>query len=275
MGVKLKNSFREKMMIDRALMRTQTLIEKNRSNGPGSVRTDFIDSMSAGVDAEFAKCLGTDTAPVGGWTAWVVDTLVGKGVNSQGAYYEDMVTDIINGILMALQGGALKDKVDMYLHLEGEDLLNKLRPIFTASVMFRFRDFRQSKIYQIGGRNSCNIKIKTKRPKCEQIPMNHIVVSREAEIGSELDVENLKGMISAELNRRASAAPKGRKRWFSMASQILPDRFDGMGLREICVKHGFQRGSVVSSALNEIYGAVLAVAERLNESWMINFITKG
>lgn len=240
-----------------------------------SVRTDCIESMSYGVDAEFAKCLGTDTAPVGGWTAWVVDTLAGKGVNSNGAYYEDMVTDIINGILMALQGGALKEKVDIYLHLEGEDLLNKLRPIFTTAVMFRFRDFRQSKIYQIGGKNVTVKKSIHKRPKCEQIPMNHIVVSQESEIGSELDVENLKDMISAELNRRAANAPKARNRWFSMASQILPDRFDGMGLREICVKHQIQRGSVVSSALNEIYGAVLAVAQGLNDSWMINFITKG
>jgi hypothetical protein len=217
--------------------------------------TNMVDNMSAlavGTDELLSQHLGVDF----NWTKFIGDVLRSQGMRGNGAAFEDMVTDVVTNILMAFdRGGKLKDKADWYRQTCTPDtLLAKQKSMIKGAVIWRFRDFKD-------------------RPAARmsmQLPDKFEVRSATEWVGGEMDADNLRSMISAELeSQRESAAAK----WIlDCAVQILPDRMEGMSIRDICTKHGIGRGRKVSLALSAIYSAVEAVAKRLNEGWMLTFL---
>jgi hypothetical protein len=220
---------------------------------------DNLKAMASATDAEFTRLLGVDRD----WTKFVADVLLSRGVRGDNAMFEDMVTDIVTNILMALQGeNQLADKIAWCratAHDE-ESLLDMLKPVMTAAVHLRFRDFRRRGSHNVGRHQIAE-------------GANEPVASQHY-IGSEMDADSLQGMIEAELSSRFDSAVGMQRSVLAKSLAMLPDRIEGMGIRAICEKHGWGRGKMVSMALKEIFAAVEAVATRLQEGWILTFISK-
>jgi hypothetical protein len=213
---------------------------------------DNVQAMAKTTDAEFSRLLGMKFE----WTKFITDVLAHRhAINTVGADYEDMITDIVSGLLISLTKGALHDRVQFCIQTARDEdhLMNKLKPVLTIAIDYRFRDFRQHKSYRHSG---------------IQFPEKFDATGSTEDVGGGMDAENLKSMIRDELQERFILTGKRR---CELALQILPDRMEGLSLREICEKHELSRGSVVSDALNEIYDAVRCVAQELQEGWMIRF----
>lgn len=216
---------------------------------------DNLKAMAFQTDAELSRRLGVDLD----WSQFVADILLQRGERSDNGLFEDMVTDIVTGILMALDGeNALSEKVAWCKATSHDEasLLNKLKPVMSSAVHYRFRDFRDRSEYNIGR---------------GQMPEDSTFepVSYDWPVGSELDAEALQSMIEAELSERHAKATGMQRTVLEKAKVMLPDRIEGMGLREICEKHGWGRGKMTSLALNEVFSAVESVIHRLQEGWML------
>jgi len=221
---------------------------------------DTLEVMASTTDAEFIRLLGVELD----WTKFVGDVVLKRGMNGDSAMYEDMVTDIVTGILVELhnKSGQFAEKIAWCRATSHDDaaLLNKLKPVMTAAVDFRLRDFRDRKSYNIGRHQMA---IGGNEPTAHQ----HYV-------GSEMDADGLQTMIESELSLRFDRAVGMQRSVLAKSIAMLPDRIDGLGIREICEKHGWGRGKMVSLALKEIFNAVEAVATRLQESWMLTMIAR-
>lgn len=215
---------------------------------------DILSVMACQTDIELSRRLGVELD----WTAFVADTLKQRRERSDNAVFEDMVTDIVTNLILALDGeNALSRKIEWCKATSPDDftLENKVKAVMATAVHLRFRDFRQRPSHRIGRR---------------QMPDERIdPVSYDWPVGAELEAESLQGMIEAELSARQAKA-KGMKRTvLDRAITMFPDRLEGLGIREICEKHEWNRGKIVSSALKEIYRAVESVANRLQEGWIL------
>lgn len=220
---------------------------------------DNLKVMGLTTDAEFSRLLGVELD----WTKFVADTLLRRGVRSDGAMFEDMVTDIVTNLLMALNGeNALADKIAWCRATahDSDRLLNMVKPVMSSAVHLRFRDFRRRDEHNIG--------------QHQMAEGGNEPVAHQHYVGGEMDAEALQGMIEAELANRLEKSNGVQRTALTKAIAMLPDRIEGMGVRAICEKHGWGKGRMVSMALGEIFKAVEAVATRLQDGWMMAFITK-
>ena len=231
-------------------VKTKQGVKKMTVSRTVSIDTCQIIAMSC--DQEFATIFGMDIP--GGWTKFVDDVLIHRGTEKISGSYDDLFNDIINGILTSCKnGGGLQQKIELVRSLSQnqDELVNKLRPVLTAAIDYRLRDFRRKDEYKFGQ---------------EQYPANFETSYCEVP-GSEMDADDLKSMIENELDSDGSSCAQ-------LAKKIFPDRVAGFSLREICDRHGLSRGQAVSNALNLIYAAVKTVAEKLEEPWILRFISK-
>ena len=216
---------------------------------------DNLKVMGLSTDAEFSRLLGVELD----WTRFVVRVLGQRGVRGNTAMFEDMVTDIVTDLLLALHGeNQLSAKVAWCRSTAHDEasLLDMLKPVMTAAVHLRFRDFRRRHSHNIGNH--------------QMAEGGNEPVASESYIGSEMDADEMQSMIEAELSSRFDKAVGRRRTALIKAITMLPDRIEGMGLRAICEKHGWSRGAAVSEGLNELFAAVEAVATRLQEGWILS-----
>lgn len=216
---------------------------------------DNLKAMSFQTDAELSRRLGVELD----WSKFVSDILLQRQERSDNGLFEDMVTDIVTDLILALDGeNALSEKVAWCKATSHDEasLLNKLKPVMSSAVHLRFRDFRRRDSYNIGR---------------GQMPEDTTFepVSYDWPVGSEMDAEALQSMIEAELSERHAKATGMQRTVLEKAKEMLPDRIEGLGLREICRKHGWGRGKIASMALNEVFSAVESVVHRLQEGWML------
>lgn len=217
---------------------------------------DNLKVMANSTDAEFSRLLGVEMD----WTKFVIDTLLSRRERSDNALFEDIATDIVADLILALSGqNSLAEKVMVCRASAGSDneLLNMLKPLIATAVHYRFRDFRRRPAAQIG--------------HCE-MPEGVEVMAQFVDVGNELDAESLVEMIHNELAHRQATTAGMEKSSVDWAIEMLPDRIDGLGIRAICEKHGWGRGRRASMALQEIYKAVEVVATKLQEGWMLSLI---
>lgn len=218
-----------------------------------------LKAMASTTDSEFCRLLGVDLD----WTKFVADTLHKRGVRDNNGTFDDMVTDIVTDLLMALHGeNQLADKIQWCRQTahDNEALMNMVKPVMSSAVHLRFRDFRRRDSHNIG--------------RQEFVDGAPEPMDSQPYIGSELDAEGMKEMIAAELVKRRDHANGQQRTALDKAMVMLPDRIEGMGLRAICEKHGWGRGKMASLALKEIFNAVEAVATRLQDGWMMTLISK-
>lgn len=218
-----------------------------------------LEAIASTTDEEFCRLLGVDLD----WTKFVADTLHKRGERDKNGTFDDMVTDIVTDLLMALHGdNQLADKIEMCraTAVDDEALMNMVKPVMSSAVHLRFRDFRRRDSHNIGHQ--------------EMVEGAPEPMDSQPYIGCELDAEGMKEMIAAELVKRRDNANGMQRTALDKAMVMLPDRIEGMGLRAICEKHGWGRGKMASLALKEIFNAVEAVATRLQDGWMMALISK-
>lgn len=209
-------------------------------------KTVYVDNCTAlaqASDPEFCTLLGMKF----GWTGYIISFLIRKkGMNTRSALFEDMVTDVVTNLILSLRQGKLREKIESCKALakDEKELGDKIRPVFTTAIDLRFRGLQR------------NVTRHFRRE--HQFPEDFEASSRAE--GGVTDVDDLKKMITEELQSRR-LTPKVK----NVALMILPDRFEGMGLREICEKHGISRGQVANDALNEIKSCGETVLARLRE----------
>lgn len=197
-------------------------------------------SILSGLDPIFSQLLGCE----GSWTGYIAAHLIKqKKMNPNAAFFEDVLTDICTKLYFDLSDGKLKDKVSVHKEsaTDADVLANLIRPMFSSAIDYRFRSI-----------------IRSFRKKSEKfVPLSTDVAEKDATSDC-FDAENLREKISeAVLSRRMSKTIRG------VVVLILPDRLNGMGLRELCEKHNLSRGGTALKALQEIQlGAESVLKER-------------
>lgn len=186
-------------------------------------------SILSGLDPIFSQLLGCE----GSWTGYIAAHLIKqKKMNPNAAFFEDVLTDICTKLYFDLSDGKLKDKVSVHKESAADTdvLANLIRPMFSSAIDYRFRSI-----------------IRTFRKKSEKfVPLSTDVAEKDATSDC-FDAENLREKIAeAVLSRKMT------KKVRQIVVVILPDRLNGMGLRELCDKHNIQRGGTALKALKEI-----------------------
>lgn len=216
------------------------------------------------LNAEFDRLLGM-TLEQGGWTEFVISVLLGKGVQITGAFFEDFVNDIINGILMDLynpESGISKSVAESQGIAAGNlnILINRLKPIMTTAVMYRFRDFRRPS--ERTGHSRYDV-------IHDAVPELTVFQVKTDDIAGEIDVQRIIALIKQELMDIADKKPTAPHQ---IACQIFPDRIEGLGIREICEKHHLMKGGSTTKALATIEQATRNVVNRIKQPAMMDFI---
>jgi len=182
-----------------------------------------------GLDPIFSDLLGVQAS----WTGYIAAHLIKqKKMNPKEAFFEDVLTDLCTKLYFDLSDGGLKEKVSIHVKstTDQDALANLIRPMFSSAIDYRFRSI----IRAFRRKNSRFVPLSTD-------------VEQKSSPSEEIDAENLREKISeAVLSRKMT--PKVRQ----VVVVILPDRLNGMGLRELCEKHNLQRGGTALKALKEI-----------------------
>lgn len=181
------------------------------------------------LDPIFSDLLGVKES----WTGYIAAHLIRKkGMNPNSAFFEDTLTDICTKLWFDLSSGGLKEKVCVHIKSTTDEnvLANLIRPMLSSAIDYRFRSI-----------------IREFRKKNEKVVPLMVDVAQKISSEQEFDAENLKEKISAAvLDSKMSKTVK------KIALLFLADRLEGMGLRELCEKHGVQRGGSSLKALKHI-----------------------
>jgi DnaJ-domain-containing protein 1 len=214
---------------------------------------DVINAMEFSVDRELNKITG---APFQ-WTKYIVSIVVKfAGGMAKGGYFEDIVTDTINGILFNAQEGGLKASIEEAKARSNSpaELLENMKGVIMQAAKMRAMDFRRKY-----GRQQ------TRMLQFGQVDGDEgdFGISRAMDHGprpeDHADSESLEHQVIAQLDamiQQARATKQTRlvKR-LELAKALAPDRMSGMQLPELMAKHGLKQ-TQVHSILQDIYAAI-------------------
>lgn len=216
----------------------------------------MLMEMRTSVDAELNELLGVES----GWTDFLYRQLNTVSWKGDGGLKDDMFTDIVNSIIINLHS----EKSHLYLIAEkikattvGDDeaRLNGMQRMLNRAVRLRFRDYRREVRFDIGQH------IMPHHDEFDGRYDNTIPDNRSPE--HDIEAADMESAIRSELNRRASNSTGFANTVLKLAIQFFPDRCLGLGLRDLCEKHGERRGRKTLLALKEIISAAEAVVDRV------------
>lgn len=209
----------------------------------------MLMEMKTSNDAEFSNLLGVEF----GWTEFLFNQLL-RHRWKPGAVLDDMFTDIITSVMLELIKGDTNLSVavnTIKANTEGDDdsRLDQLQRLMNRAIAFRFRSLLRRQKFSL-----------------TQNSLDHEDLAQLAQDNfrpeHELEAADMGEAIHTELKERAAKSSGFARTVLNLALLFFPDRCNGMGIRELCLKHSTPRGRKASEALGQIISATESVVSR-------------
>lgn len=226
-----------------------------------------ISPLRAALNEELSMNLGAKY----NWMS-VIDVVVHNRSNlSRSGLGEDVVTDVSGDLMLDIRSGKLSRSIN-HAHNSSkteDELIDGLRRIVMKAAFFRASDAMKKK-YRRGAMQFSQMKSDDDDDDFDVADVeSDIQASEDVDYGQLLIDEFELMAVKAEWNHSGRLAKRYRK-----IKEIIPDRFDGMTMKDLMKKHGINSKGTFQHMINDIITVFSRVAEKLGDKKLVEGVER-
>lgn len=224
---------------------------------------DVVDAMEFSNDRELNRILGVPFK----WTRFIASLIIRYARDmARSAYFEDILTDTINGIMKdATEGGLAQAVAHAKANSQNEEeLLNNMKGVVTEAVRLRASDFRrryhkqQHRMIQFG-------QAEDDSPEMTSVKQ---ATARGVRPEDQAEEESLEHMVLSQIDQMIAQARESHQtrlvKRLELARLVASDRMAGMVMQDLMTKYELKQTQMqsilqdIESAVQQMGGGMLA-----------------